>query len=193
MVPRVKAIIDSLTDDRARLERFARSLTEEELTRPVPGSIWKVKDFIAHVATLDAAYIGWFSALAGDADVGNHRGSSGFDVDHFNESAVAERRGRSLDDIFDEAVKVRARLITVMERFSDDNLDTTIRFGGDRKRPPVDLQLGQFLPGWARHDAIHVADMLKALPERRNDPEIVAWLGRPDLAASISAYQKAME
>jgi hypothetical protein len=149
--------------------------------------------FIAHVATLDAAYIGWFSAFAGDADVGNHRGSPGFDVDHFNESAVAERRGRSLDDILDEAVELRARLITVMERFSADHLDITIRFGGDRKRPAVDLQLGQFLPGWARHDAIHVADMLKALPERRNNPEIVAWLGRPDLAASISAYQKAME
>jgi DinB superfamily len=193
MVPRVKAIIDSLTDERARLERFARSLTEEELTRAVLGSTWRVKDFIVHVATLDAAYIGWFSALAGDSDLGNHRGSPGFDVDQFNESAVAGRRGRSVNDILDEAVKLRARLVTVMERLSDDTLDATIRFSGDRKRPSVDLQLGQFLPGWARHDAIHVADMLKALPERRNDPEIVAWLGRPDLAASISAYQKAME
>lgn len=34
--------------------------------------------------------------------------------------------------------------------------------------------------------------MLRALPERRNDPEIVAWLGHPDVAASISSYQKAM-
>ena len=106
--------------------------------------------------------------------------------------AVAERRGRSVDDILDEAVMLRTRLIAVMEQLSDEKLDTTIRFGGDRKRPPVDLPLGQFLPGWARHDAIHVADMLKALPERRNDPEIVAWLGRPDLAAAISSYQKAM-
>jgi hypothetical protein len=53
--------------------------------------------------------------------------------------------------------------------------------------------LGQFLPGWTRHDATHVADMLKALPERRNDPEIVAWLGRPDIAVSISSYQKTIE
>jgi hypothetical protein len=73
-----------------------------------------------------------------------------------------------------------------------DKLDAIIRFGGDRKRPPVDVPLGQFLAGWARHDAIHVADMLKALPERRNDPEIVAWLARPDVATSISSYQKAM-
>ena len=192
MVPRVRAIVDSLAEERARLERFARSLTEEELTRAVPGSTWRVKDFIAHVSTLDGAYIGWFTALAGEPDLGNHRGSPGFDVDRFNESAIAERCDRSVNDLLGEAVHLRGRLISVMERFSDDKLDATIRFGGDRKRPPVDLPLGQFLPGWTRHDAIHVADMLKALPERRNDLEIVAWLGRPDVAASISSYQKAM-
>jgi len=94
MVPRVQAIVDSFVDERARLERFARSLSAEDLTRAVPGSTWMVKDFIAHTATLDAAYVGWFIALAGDADPGNHRGTPGFDVDRFNESAVAERRGR---------------------------------------------------------------------------------------------------
>jgi hypothetical protein len=34
--------------------------------------------------------------------------------------------------------------------------------------------------------------MLKALPERRDEPALVAWPGRPEVAASISAYQKAM-
>ena len=85
MVPRVKAIVDSLADERARLERFARALTDEELSRAVPGNTWTVKDFIIHVATLDAAYIGWFTVLAGGSNLGNHRGSPGFDVDHFNE------------------------------------------------------------------------------------------------------------
>jgi len=192
MVPRVRAIIDGLAEERTRMERFARALTEEELSRAVPGSTWRVKDFIAHVSTLDAVYIGWFAALAGDPDPGNHRGSPDFDVDRFNESTVAERRDRSVSDLLDEATKLRGRLISIMERFSDDKLDTTIRRSGDRKRPPVSLPLAQFLPGWTRHDAIHVADMLKALPERRNDPEIVAWLGHPDIAASISSYQKAM-
>ena len=114
-------------------------------------------------------------------------------MDRFNESAVTERRGRAVDSILDEAVTLRARLVAVVERLTDDKLDATIRFGGDRKRPPVDLPLGQFLAGWLRHDAIHVADMLKALPERRNDPDIVTWLARPDIAASISSYQKAMQ
>src|SRR5215470_16166548 len=154
MVPRVRAIVDSLAGERARLERFARSLTEEELRRAVPGSSWRVKDFIAHLSTLDAAYIGWYATLAGDPDPGGHRGSPGFDVDRFNESAVAERRDRSVNDLLDEAVQLRGRLVGVVKRFSDD--------------------------------------MLKALPERRHDPELVAWLGRPDVASSISSYQKAM-
>src|SRR5262249_48988878 len=122
MVPRVKAIVDGLRDERARLERFARALGEEGLTRLVPGSAWSVKGVITHVATLDAAYLGWFTVLAGDADPGNHRGSPRFDVDHFNESAVAEFRGRSVNDILGEGAKRRARLVAVIERFSDDAL-----------------------------------------------------------------------
>ncbi|HYB69319.1 MAG TPA: DinB family protein [Candidatus Bathyarchaeia archaeon] len=192
MVPRVQATLENLADERRRLERFARSLTAHELARPVPGTVWTVGDFIAHVATLDAAYIGWFAALAGDPDRGDHRGSPGFDVDRFNELAVSERRGRSVDRLLDEGATLRGRLVAIIARFTEDNLDAVIRFGGDRKRPPVDAPLGQFLMGWTRHDAIHVADMLKALPERRSDPELVAWLARPDVATSISSYQKAM-
>ena len=33
-----------------------------------------------------------------------------------------------------------------------------------------------FLQGWARHDPIHVADMIKALPERAEDPQLKEWL-----------------
>jgi len=192
MVPRAQVTINSLTEERARLERFARSLTLEELARHVPGTGWTVNDFIAHVATLDAAYLGWFKALAGEPVPGEHRGSRGFDVDRFNEAAVTARRGQSIAEILDEGRTLRARLVAAIEQFTDADLDTTIRFGGDRKRPPVDLPLAQFLAGWVRHDAIHVADMLKALPERRSEPEIVAWLSRPEVAGPINAYQKAM-
>ena len=103
-----------------------------------------------------------------------------------------DRRGRGVEALLAEAAEARATVIAELARLTDAQLDTTIRFGGDRKRPPVHLPLAQFLPGWARHDAIHVADMLKALPERRDDPELRAWLTQPELAASIAAYQQAM-
>jgi hypothetical protein len=45
-----------------------------------------------------------------------------------------------------------------------------------------------FLSGWAQHDPIHVADMLKALPERAADAELKAWLDSP----FVSGYQAIM-
>ena len=192
MTPRVQAVVDTITEERRRFERFCRSLSPEELARPVPGTAWTAKDFISHVATLDAPYAGWFTALAGDAVTGLHRGSLAFDVDEFNEAAVAAQRDRGVEEILQEAAQACAAVIAALERLDDAHLDATIRFGGDRKRPPAHLPLAQFLQGWARHDAIHVADMLKALPERRDDPEIVSWLQQPAMAAAIGSYQRAM-
>ena len=192
MVPRVQAVVEILAEQRQRFARFCHSLADAELARPVPGSDWTVQDFISHVATLDGPYAGWFAALAGGAAPDLHRGSLDFDVDVFNRAAVAERRGRSVEALLAEAEQARAAVIVALARLTDAQLDTTIRFGGDRKRPPVYLPLAQFLVGWARHDAIHVADMLSALPERREAPELRAWLAQPALAASIRAYQQAM-
>ena len=49
-------------------------------------------------------------------------------------------------------------------------------FPGDDKRSPAKIPLRVFLMGWSRHDPIHAADMLKALPERADDPETAAWV-----------------
>lgn len=192
MVPRIAALLDTIADERRRFERFCRSLTAEQLDRPVPGSDWRVRAFIAHVATLDGAYAGWIAQIAGDTVSTPHRGSTGFDVDRFNEAEVGALRGRDVDDILTHAARCRAALVAALERLGDEQLDAEIRFGGDRKRPPSHLPLGRFLQNWARHDAIHVADMLKALPERRDDPEVTAWLGRPDTAPIIDSYRRAM-
>lgn len=195
MGPRVQAVVDTIVGERERFERFCRSLSEEELARPVPQSSWIVKDFVSHLATLDDPIGRWFIAVAaGDGSRGMGRGADGeaWDVDRFNDAAVAERRGRPLEEILAEAARERAALLEVMERLDDDRLDQTFRFGGDSKRPPRDLLFGQFLQGWALHDVIHVADMLKALPERRDDPAVAAWLGEPAVQAVVGFYQQAM-
>ena len=44
------------------------------------------------------------------------------------------------------------------------------------------------MSGLARHDPIHVADMVKALPERAEEPEIKAWLDD----TVVKWYQRAM-
>lgn len=193
MVPRIQTVIASITAERRHFERFCRALSPEELARPVPGGAWRVKDFISHVITLDGPYRGWFHALAGGSATELHRGSVAFDVDAYNAVAVAARHDRAVAELFHEGAQERAALIAVLERLTDAQLDATIRFGGDGKRPPVHLPLHQFLLGWLRHDAIHLADILKALPERRDDPALRGWLDQPDLAAAIGSYQRAME
>jgi hypothetical protein len=63
-----------------------------------------------------------------------------------------------------------------------------MHFAGDNKRGPGDLPLKLFLAGWAQHDPIHVADMIKALPELADDPEIKRWLDNP----FVTGYQAIM-
>ncbi len=196
MIPEVETIALRIAAERARFEQFSRSLSTEELQRPVPDSTWVVKDFISHLATIDAPISAWFGSIADGTSAGlGGRGEHGevWDVDRFNDAKAAERRARSLDEIFAEAARERAALVAALGRLTAAQLAGTIHFGGDSKRPPSDIPLGRYLQGWSRHDVIHVADMLKALPERRAEPAIAAWLAEPEVAAVVGMYQRAMD
>jgi hypothetical protein len=187
----VQPIVDVIVADRARFERFVRSLSQEELLRPVPDSTWLVKDFVSHLATLDATIIPWFASIV-DGSTASLGGGKAFDIDAYNDAKVAKRRDRPIEEILAEAAGERAELLALMDRFSDAALTQNIHFGGDSKRPSSDIEFGRYLRGWARHDAIHTADMLKALPDRRDAPELAAWLAEPEVAGFIGFYQQAM-
>ncbi len=60
----VRAIIDTIGENRRRFEQFCYALSEEELLRPVPDSTWVVRDFAAHLGTLDTALLRWFDGVA---------------------------------------------------------------------------------------------------------------------------------
>lgn len=195
MHEQVEIIVERIGVERARFERFCRSLSEEELNRPVPDSTWQVRDFISHLATIDRPIAVWFGTIA----AGQPRspsaampGDRAWNVDRFNDARVAERRERSVEELLQEAEQERTALIAVLERLTEEHLARTIAFGGDRKRPPSEMALARYLQGWSRHDVIHVADMLKALPEQRAGPEIMAWLAEPEVQAMVAYYQKAM-
>ena len=196
MTPRVQEIVDLIGEERGRFERLAWSLSEEELSRPVPESGWQVKDFISHLATIDRPIAVWFAAIADGSQqrptAGDTESGAGWDVDRYNDARVAERRQRSVEELLAEAADARAALISVLARFTEEHINGTICFGGDSKRPPSEVKLGRYLQGWARHDVIHVADMLKALPERRREPQVAAWLAEPEVRAVVGYYQKAM-
>ncbi len=186
----VTKVIARIRDNREKFEAFCRSLSDEELSRPVPDSTWLVKDFISHLGTLDPTVARTFEATAAGraADVERNADGSRFDIDALNDGLVAERRDWPLDRILDEASRNRAALIESMERLSDENIAQLMHFTGDAKRSAATLPLRVFLRGWALHDPIHAVDMLKALPERAADPTLKAWIQHP----VVQGYQAAM-
>ena len=187
----IRMVIDNIRAHRVRFEAFCRSLSEEELMRPVPNSTWLVKDFASHLASLDPAMAESFRLSAqGRADEVFHtEQSEAFrDLDAWNDARVAERRGWPLERILEEAAANRAALIETLEGISEEALGRDMYFAGDNKRSAATLPLRTFMLGWALHDPIHAADMLKALPERAEEAELKAWVEHP----VVKGYQAAM-
>jgi hypothetical protein len=186
----IERLTQQFRTNRTRFQAFCMSLSDEELERPVPDSTYRVKDFATHLATLDPQLVRWFEAVR-DGQTNQPSESpdgSPFDVDKFNDRVVAERRDWSLDQIFDEAETNRKAMLEALQELDDEKIDQVVHFNGDNKRGPADIPFKLFLAGFARHDPIHVADMLKALPERKADPELQAWLDDP----AVTWYQNAM-
>lgn len=187
MVPRIQALLFEMAEHRARFEAFCRSLTNEELAAPVPDAPWTVADYIAHLATIETLINPWLGAMAGVQDVPRPEVAppQPFDLDDWNEAIVARRNGRSLDEIFAEAAENRRMYADIIGRLTEEQLDSKIPFGGDRRAidlPPVMVPLFKVLTGIALHDPMHTHDMLRAIPERRQDPAIEEWLGSVDMS-----------
>lgn len=189
----VDAVIAKIAAERTRFEAFCRALSDEELARAVPQSSWLVRDYISHLATIDGPVRAWFGAML-DGEPTTRTGDDGrtWDVDRFNDAEVAARRERSVEQILAEAAVERALMVEQVRRFTPAHLAASVRFGGDSKRPPSVVMLGQYLRGWARHDVIHVQDMLRALPGRRTDPLVTEWLAEPEVASLLRMYARAM-
>jgi hypothetical protein len=186
---RVEAVIAELDRHRLRFEAFCRSLSGEQLVRPVPGSDWLVRDFIAHLATIDAPVTQMFRTYqqpaAGPDDAGQTRGA--WDVDRWNQGRIEERRDGTIEQILTEAAETRRECRGALAAFTSEQVERTMRFGGDGKRPAGEVRLLDYLHGWCKHDPMHAVDMVRALPEH-DTPQMREWFDDP----VIQGYQAAM-
>jgi hypothetical protein len=147
-----------------------------------------VKDFISHLATIDAPVGRMFQSVheGREPGMGSEPGEK-FNVDTWNDHRVEERRGLTVDQILAEAATERAALHAVMAQLTAEDIATNMKFGGDSKRGPAEFPLVQYLRGWNKHDPMHVVDMMRALPELAS-PELDAWFDDP----VIRGYQAQM-
>ena len=186
----IERLTQQFRTNRTQFNAFCMSLSDEELERPVPESTYRVKDFASHLATLDTELTRWFEAVREGNTLAPTRSEDGaaFDIDKWNDARIAERRDWSLNQILDEAAENRQAFLEALSELTDEQIDQIFHFSGDNKRDPADIPFKLFLAGLARHDPIHVADMLKALPDRTDDPGLQAWLDDP----AVKWYQNAM-
>lgn len=188
MHPDVEAVMAELDAHRMQFIVLSRSLSGEQLNRPVRQSAWLVRDYIAHLATIDGPVGEMFHAVHGGGDAGI-RGADGerWDVDSWNEDRIQERRALSIDELLMAAAIERTKLRGYMAALTENDLATTIKFQGDARRPPSEVELRAYLRGWCKHDVMHAVDMMRAVPERMS-PRLEHWFNDP----VVAWYQKAM-
>ncbi|MFN0097018.1 MAG: DinB family protein [Dehalococcoidia bacterium] len=185
MNPDVAHVVEELDAHRERFVAFCRSLSKEQLLRPVPKSTWVVRDFIAHLGTIDRPVGGMFQAMHGVAGAG--WGAAGGGIDDWNDREVAERRMWPLERVLEEMAETRAELHRHLGALTAEDVQKSMDFGGDSKRAAAKVRLLDYLRGWNKHDPMHAVDMLRALPDCHT-PEIEAWIDHP----VIRGYQAAM-
>lgn len=159
--------------NRAVFEVFCRSLSEEDLATPVPDAIWNVKDYIAHLASIDIWVGEWFEHQA-DGTPWRPTGEGGatFDIDVWNEAQILERRDASVEDLLLEAAAEREKLWSAVDRFSPEVLDAKFDFRG------ANITFLRYMQLWAMHDPAHSADILRALPAKNTEPMVRTWLAK---------------
>ena len=171
MNARLTGVVKATDENREQFETFCRSLTSEELQRPIPDSHWRVVDYIAHLATIDVWVTEWFEAMAaGEHFVPMAEDGGAFDIDEWNDARVAEQKNATIDELFNVAADTRSKLYETFPSFSEETLASRFNFRGN------DISFIEYLEAWTLHDPAHSMDMLKALPERKNDPAVRTWI-----------------
>lgn len=158
-VPRAQEIIDQAVEERRRFIEFVWGVPQEQWRNMSPDGIWQAKDYVAHLASVDPLLTAWFRSLQqGEAPPGGV-----FGIDDWNEEQILARRDRTIDELLTEMEGHRRDLSGALAGFTDEQLDRTVHFAGDRKRAPRDVQVHLFLRVWVYHDRWHTEDARRAL------------------------------
>jgi hypothetical protein len=184
----VETVLAELDGHRMQFIVLCRSLSDEQLGRPVPNSTWIVRDFIAHLGTIDGPVAEMFRSVHDGGDPGlRTTDGARFDVDRWNDARVLERREKTVDELLFEAATERTALRATLVALTAEDLAKSIKFAGDARRPPAEIPLGAYLRGWCKHDVMHAVDMARALPDAMG-PRLEHWFDDP----IVARYQQAM-
>jgi hypothetical protein len=156
-------VIDAVRESDARLQALAPRLR----ARPqagLPGADWVVRDALCHLAAR-ADCVGVVQTLlpsAAQATAAAPVDLDRLDIDSVNRVQIAERGGRSVDDLLEEIAAGHAAAMTALAALGDDVLQRRVTLPGPLGVVAlVDLLL---LAG-PRHEQAHLDDVERALAD----------------------------
>ena len=170
VVERAQKVIDTMAEERSAFIEWVRSVSQETWSNLSPDGMWQARDYVAHLASIDPLLTALMRVFQSGGEVG--RGSDGrpFSIDDWNEKQILERRQRPIEELIVDMEKHRVDLNAALAGFTDEQLDRTFHFGGDKSRSPRDLPVAQFLNGLAYHDRWHMEDARRALEGQVEQP-----------------------
>lgn len=162
-VERAQQVIDKMAEERTRFVEWVRSVPEETWSSMAEAGMWQARDYVAHLASIDPLLVGLVRIFQSGGEAG--RGSDGrpFSIDDWNEKQVLERRTRAIESLLADLETNRVPLDAAIADFTDEQLDRTFHFGGDKSRSPREVAVHQFLNGVVHHDRWHMEDAKRAL------------------------------
>lgn len=172
-VERAQNAIDKMAAERATFVAWMRGVPEDKWSNMAPDGIWQARDYVAHLASIDPLLVGIMRVFQREVRADGGRGSDerpSFSIDDWNEKQIMERRPRSIEELIGEMEKFRVDLNAAMADFTDEQLDRTFHFGGDKSRSPRDLTVAPFLSGLVYHDRWHMEDARRALEGESEQP-----------------------
>lgn len=169
-VERAQQAIDRMAEERERLIAWVRTVPGEAWSRMAPGGVWQARDYVAHLASIDPLLVGLMRALQAGGTPAQGADGRPFSIDDWNEAQILERRSRPIEELIAAMERQRPDLNAAMADFTDEQLDTTFHFGGDKSRSPRDITVAQFLAGLVYHDRWHMEDARRAIEGEAEQP-----------------------
>jgi hypothetical protein len=160
-VERAQKAIDKLAGERTRFIAWVRSVPEDKWSSMAPDGMWQAHDYVSHLASIDPLLTGLvriFQTTGAPPAAGR-----AFSIDDWNEKQILSLRDRSIESLIADMEKSRVDLNAAIAAFTDEQLDKTFHFGGDKSRSPRDVQVGQFLSGLVYHDRWHMEDARRCI------------------------------